>query len=187
MSKPTTTFREAARLILTERGPLHYQQLADAIMDAGLVETDGATPAASLNAMIAVDIKRRGKESIFLRIKPGVFGIRGVHDAAAPSGVGGTSATSTSTASSSDDQGDVADRVRIPFFPPYSELRHLLRIWPGFPRKQVTALHAAFTELRGTPQNTVDWTAPATWIPERLKVGDRELAQAIWEGSKGNG
>ncbi|MBM4360512.1 MAG: restriction endonuclease [Deltaproteobacteria bacterium] len=185
MSRPTTTFREAARLILTERGPLHYQQLADAIMAAGLVETDGATPAASLNAMIAVDIKRRGKESFFLRIKPGVFGLRGVHDAVAPSAVARDSATSMSTESAGDDRGEVADRVRIPFFPPYSELRHLLRIWPGFPRKQVTALHTAFTELRGTPQNTVDWTAPATWIPERLKGGDRELAQAIWDGSKG--
>jgi restriction system protein len=75
--------------------------------------------------------------------------------------------------------------VRIPLFPVYSEFRHLLRVWPGFPRKQVTGLRATVNELRGTPQNTVDWTDPATWIPERLQGGDRELAQAIWDRSKG--
>ena len=72
--------------------------------------------------------------------------------------------------------GDGNLRVRIPFFPFYSELRHLLRVWPGRPRKQILGLHAAIRELRGTPQKAVDWTDPDTWIPERLKGADRELA-----------
>ena len=76
-------------------------------------------------------------------------------------------------------------RVRVPLFPVYSELRHLLRVWPGCSRKQVTGLQAAINELRGTPQKTVDWTDPGTWIPKRLKGGDRDLAQAIWDRSKG--
>ena len=76
-------------------------------------------------------------------------------------------------------------RVRIPLFPVYSEARHLLRLWPGYPRKQVTGLQATINELRGTPQKTVDWTDPSAWIPERLQREDRELARAIWDGSKG--
>ena len=76
-------------------------------------------------------------------------------------------------------------RVRVPYYPAYSELRHLLRVWPGCPRKQVTGLRATLTELRGTPQKTVDWTSPAEWIPERLKDSDRQLAQAIWDRSNG--
>ncbi len=75
-------------------------------------------------------------------------------------------------------------RVRTPLFPVYSELRHLLSVWPGHPRKQVTGLQATINELRGTPQKTVDWTDPSTWIPERLQAGDRELAQAIWDRSR---
>ena len=177
------TYREAALQLLKERGPLHYQDLADAIMAVGLVETDAATPAASLNATIAVDIKRKGKDSAFVRIKPGVFGLRGVHDSAQPV------LTATSPPANGEEDGSVVNdseqRVRIPLFPVYSELRHLLRVWPGHPRKQVTGLRATVNELRGTPQKTVDWTDPTAWIPERLKNGDRELAQTIWDISKG--
>jgi restriction system protein len=186
MTTATLTFKQASMQVLRERGPMHYQDLADAIMAIGLVQTDGATPAASLNATIAVDIKRKRQESAFIRIKPGVFGLRGVHEAALPA-----LKLRPSSASEGDEDGpletedDANARVRIPLFPVYSELRHLLRIWPGFPRKQVTGLRATVNELRGTPQKTVDWTEPATWIPERLKGGDYELAQAIWDGSKG--
>jgi len=180
------TYKQAALHMLQERGPMHYQDLADAIMKASLVKTEGSTPAASLNATIAVDIKRKGKDSAFLRIKPGVFGLRGVHEAALPA----LKVQPSDLAEGDEDsppraEDDTNARVRIPLFPVYSELRHLLRIWPRHRRKQVTGLRAAVNELRGTPQKTVDWTDPATWIPERLKGGDRELAQAIWDGSKG--
>ena len=89
----------------------------------------------------------------------------------------------------SDEEEEARDdtnlRVRVPFFPVYSELRHLLRVWPGRPRQQVTGFQATIKDLRGTPQRAVDWTSPADWIPERLEGHDRELAQAIWEESKG--
>ena len=78
------TYKQAAVQVLEERGPMHYQELADTIMKAGLMKTEASTPAASLNATIAVDIKRKGKDSAFIRIKPGVFGLRGVHEAALP-------------------------------------------------------------------------------------------------------
>ncbi len=179
------TYREAARQLLKQRGPMHYRDLADAIVAARSVQTRGATPAATLYATIAVDMKRKGKGSAFIRIRPGVFGLRGLHDPA-------VEVTPVPTPASTDGEanGDTASdganlRVRVPLFPVYSELRHLLSVWPGCPRKQVTGLQAAINELRGTPQKTVDWTDPATWIPTRLKGDDRELAQAIWDQSNG--
>ena len=179
------TYREAAIRFLTERGPMHYQELANAVVAAGDVRTHAATPAATLNATIAVDIKRKGTESVFIRIRPGVFGLRGLHEPAAEA-----VPVSKPLPTKPDAEGDTASdntnlRVRVPLFPVYSELRHLLRVWPGCPRKQVTGLRAAINELQGTPQKAANWTDPATWIPERLKGGDRELAQAIWDLSKG--
>ena len=81
--------------------------------------------------------------------------------------------------------GDANLRVRVPHFPVYSELRHLLRVWRGRPRKQVTGLRATIIVLRGTRKYSVDWTDPATWISERLNDSDRELAQAFWDQSNG--
>lgn len=165
---------------------MHYQDLADAITAAGLVQTNASTPAASLNATIAVDIKRKGKDSEFVRVRPGVFGLRGLHEPAAQAAAQPSSSQAPADGEDAEAVGDDANlRVRIPLFPVYSELRHLLRVWPGFPRKQVTGLRATVNDLRGTPQKTVDWTEPAAWIPERLNGGDRELAQAIWDRSKG--
>jgi restriction system protein len=81
---------------------------------------------------------------------------------------------------------ETEQRVRIPLFPTYGEVRHLLKVWPGRPRKQITGLRATLGDLRGTPQNTVDWTDPDAWIPERLSGDDRELASAIWTRSGKN-
>jgi len=180
------SFKQAAFHVLKERGPLHYQELAEAIMTAGLVQTDGATPAASLNATLAVDIKRRGKDSAFVRIRPGVFGLRELHEPATrmaeQPALAEDPAVDEHAGTAVD---DVNLRVRVPLFPSYGEVRHLLRVWPGFPRKQVTGLRAAIHQLRGTPQQNVDWTTPDAWIPERLIGDDRELAMAIWSRSKG--
>lgn len=76
-------------------------------------------------------------------------------------------------------------RVRIPWFPVYREVRHLLRVWPGHSRAQITGLHSTLAQLRGTPKNPVDWTDPDSWIPARLKGDARKLAQAIWTTSHG--
>ena len=86
-----------------------------------------------------------------------------------------------------DEMGDDARRVRIPWFPVYAEVRHLLRIWPGRPKSHVTGLHSALARIRGTPRNPVNWTDPAAWIPDKLRGDDdsRELAHAIWSESGG--
>ena len=178
------TYREAATRTLKKRGPMHYRDLTAAIMADGSVKTSGATPAATLNAIIAVDIRRKGRDSAFIRIRPGVFGLRGLHEPAAQVTPAPTSTPTDLDAADDKPSDDANLQVRIPLFPVYPELRHLLRVWPGYPRKQVTSLWATINELRGTPQKTVDWTDPSTWIPQRLQAGDRELAQAIWDRSK---
>ena len=77
-------------------------------------------------------------------------------------------------------------RVRIPLFPVYREVRHLLRVWPGRSKAEITGLHSALAKLTGTPQNPVDWTDPDSWIRERLKGDDaRKLAHATWTASRG--
>ena len=48
-----------------------------------------------------------------------------------------------------------------------------------------TGLRATILDLRGTRKYSVDWTQPATWISERLDGSDRELAETIWDHSKG--
>ena len=87
---------------------------------------------------------------------------------------------------SGQDETGVAERtrrVRIPVFPIYDEVRHLLRVWPGRPKAQVTGLHSTLAQLRGTPQNPVAWTDPDTWIPAKLTGDPRDLARAIWTES----
>ena len=78
---------------------------------------------------------------------------------------------------------ETEQRVRIPWFPMYREVRHLLQVWAGRPKKQITGLQTTLGGLRGTPQKPVDWTDPDTWIPERLSGDDQELAWAIWTKS----
>ena len=74
-------------------------------------------------------------------------------------------------------------RVRVPWFPMYRKVRHLLQVWSGRPKKQITGLQATLGKLRGTPQKPVDWTDPDTWILERLSGDDQDLAWAIWTKS----
>ena len=178
-SHSTKTLRQAAVDLLREIGPTHYQELTERILSRGLAASSSKTPAASLNAVIAVDIKRNGTKSAFIRVKPGVFGLRELHAAETTSAVG-ADAVPDSAEEGSPPKDETEQRVRTPLFPRYREVRHLLQVWPGRPRKQVTGLQATLGELRGTPQNTVDWTDPDIWIPERLSGDDRELAGAIW-------
>ena len=149
---------------------------------AGAVQSGSATPAATLNATIAVDIKRKGQDSDFVRIRPGVFGLRRLHEPGAQVVAVPASPDEEAVDSASEDANLC---VRVPYYPLYSEERHLLRVWPGRSRKQVTGLRATIIALRGTRQSVVDWTDPTTWIPERLEGGDLDLAQAIWKRSRG--
>ena len=74
------TFLEAAYQVLQEVGePLHFREITERALARGLVETGGKTPAASLNAMITLDVKRaaaEGEVSRFVRVGRGIIGLR---------------------------------------------------------------------------------------------------------------
>lgn len=182
---PRLTFKEAAIRVLEERGPMHYRDLAGTILDAGWVQTDAVNPSNSLNAMIAVDIRRNGLRSPFIRLSGGIVGLR-TRDAAPKSQEQHRDVeVEVEVDAEIDSEADEVElRVRTPLYPLHREVRALLKIWPGVPRRHVTGLRATIGSLRGTPQKNVDWTDPDRWIPERLTGDDRELASLIWERSK---
>ena len=68
------SFRLAAIQILREsKKPLHYNDITKLAVENNLISTSGSTPAATMNAQIAIDIKYKKKRSAFLRVKPGIF------------------------------------------------------------------------------------------------------------------
>jgi len=165
---------DAAFHVLDEAGhPIHYAKLTDQILERGIAKSASKTPAASLNAVLAVDIKGKGSSSRFRRVSAGVYGLRAW---VAPD----THQAGDSTGHTDDDR-----RVKVPLFPLYSEVRQLMPAWDGRLRSDITGLHSTFAHLRGTPQEPVDWTSPDEWIPKRLKGSDQTLATAIWSHSKG--
>lgn len=162
------TMREAAVAVLEESGPLPPTAIMTKVLERGLWSGEGKTPEASLGALMALDIKGKKKDSQFVRVRPGVFGLRGQHQPTSP-----------------DDDGETSDlRVRAPFFNKYSSTRAVLSALEGTSKATVTGFHAALREHWGTPQENVDWSDPDSWIGERLSDADQvTFAQKIWEGS----
>ena len=75
---------EAAFKVLSESNePLHSSELTQKMLDSKLWESRGITPWATVDARIAVDIKRNGAASRFMRVKPSTFALN-PHIAAAP-------------------------------------------------------------------------------------------------------
>jgi restriction system protein len=67
----------AVETVLKEAGePLHYGEITKRLLERGLWVTTGKTPEATVNAQLAVDIKRRGEASAFRRADKGVFALR---------------------------------------------------------------------------------------------------------------
>jgi restriction system protein len=120
MSNTTLSFADATVAVLEAEGsPLHYRDITQRALDQALIHTDGKTPEATLNAILSVDIKQKGQDSRFVRVKPGVFGLR----------IWGLTGIGSRT--SSDPDADDNRRVKIPHFPLYSEVRLVLPIWNG--------------------------------------------------------
>jgi restriction system protein len=68
---------DAAKAVLQKaEKALHYKEITRRMLDQGLWETKGKTPEATVNARLAVEIKKNGTESTFQRTKPGVFALR---------------------------------------------------------------------------------------------------------------
>ena len=74
--------------------------------------------------------------------------------------------------------------IKIPLYPEYSTTITLLKAIVDMPVQDFKNMWNSIWNLRGTPQNTVDWTEPDLWISERLIGKDKEIAAKIWIGSK---
>ncbi|MCL2625356.1 MAG: HTH domain-containing protein [Cystobacterineae bacterium] len=70
------SWKEAIKRVLRESdSPLHYTEISEQILSRGYYETEGATPAATVNAQLAASIKHDGKKSPFIRVGRGVFAL----------------------------------------------------------------------------------------------------------------
>jgi restriction system protein len=81
----------AAETLLAETGtPLHYREITVRILERGLWGTEGKTPEATVNALLSVDIKKHGAQSLFQRTGEGVFALRawGLPEFASPEKLG---------------------------------------------------------------------------------------------------
>ena len=71
------SWKEAIIKVLTESAtPMHYTEISEQILSRGYYETDGATPAATVNAQMASSIKHDGEKSPFMRVGKGVFALK---------------------------------------------------------------------------------------------------------------
>lgn len=69
-------FLSSALAILSEiRTPLHYKEITSLALEKGILETEGATPDATMNAQIIMDIKHKGKLSDFVKTAPSTYAI----------------------------------------------------------------------------------------------------------------
>lgn len=153
------SFLTAAEQVLTEVGePMHYRALCDRILAAGLVETTGKTPWDSLNAMLSVDIKRRGDASRFMRVSAGHYALT----------EWGLDPAPTDTL-----------KARTSHLPTWTVLRAFLRVMVGRTRDELTALR---TGVRGLTGRGLDFTQPESWLDE-LDDDARALGHALWTGS----
>lgn len=70
------TFKQSAIEILKKaERPLHYTKITRLALESGILETEGATPEASMNAQITIDIKNKGNGSDFIKTAPGMFAL----------------------------------------------------------------------------------------------------------------
>lgn len=68
--------KDAVYLVLKEASePLHYREITEQLLTRNLWESKGNTPWATVNAQIAVDIKKNGEKSRFIRVRKGIFTI----------------------------------------------------------------------------------------------------------------
>lgn len=74
-------------------------------------------------------------------------------------------------------------RVKVPHYPRYTLVRAALQAWQGISRADINSMRKTISGLMGTPQNTLTWTDPDTWVSERLIGQEQHIAKHIWEGS----
>ena len=79
------TWPKAIATVLEAAGePLHYREITDRILEQGLRNKVGATPAAAVSAVLSTDVKHGEPNSLFERAGPGVYRLRGARPAPSP-------------------------------------------------------------------------------------------------------
>ncbi len=74
-SKRAISFKEAAKKILaSSEGPMSPKEILEAVMQEGMIATEGRTPEATMAAQLYVDIKR--KNSPFKKVGKGKFSLK---------------------------------------------------------------------------------------------------------------
>jgi len=62
--------------VLKQSGePLHYMEITRRILDQNLWTSNGKTPERTINALLVVDINKKGSASLFQRYGPGIYGL----------------------------------------------------------------------------------------------------------------
>ena len=70
-------WKEAIQQVLAASvNPMHYTDIADAIVEQRLRENVGATPASSVNATLSISIRDEGDRSPFIRVSRGIVALR---------------------------------------------------------------------------------------------------------------
>lgn len=70
------SFKDIAYKILLDSGrPLHYREITEIAQKERLLNTQGKTPWATMNAQLSMDIVNKGASSFFIRTDPGFFGL----------------------------------------------------------------------------------------------------------------
>ena len=65
----------AIEILKQEKKPLHYKEITRLALETGILETEGATPNASMNAQIIMDIKNKKDASDFIKIAPSTYAL----------------------------------------------------------------------------------------------------------------
>ncbi len=78
------TLEAAFKILQDSAVPLHYHEITKRILAAKLWKTQGKTPDATINARLAVDIKKKGASSAFRRTGGGTYAINSGRATAAP-------------------------------------------------------------------------------------------------------
>ncbi len=84
-----------AEVLKTSDTPLHYSDIAQAIIDRGYRQNVGATPAATVAAILSMSLKQDGESSPFVRVARAMYALRG-------------GSPSTAAGSETDDEPDEA-------------------------------------------------------------------------------
>lgn len=57
--------------------PLHVELITKKVISSGLWKSSGKTPEATIGAQLYADIKKKGEDSVFVKVSPRTFAIRG--------------------------------------------------------------------------------------------------------------